>query len=85
MCISNFCKFACVLQTVAIHRPEGVQNKTTLEVELELYRIGPAPSSDYHSDMESDDDSESEAAKPEQELIVSATAIYKRLGALRVF
>jgi hypothetical protein len=65
-----------------------MQSKTTLEVELELYRIGPAPNADYSSDMESDDERDSQAVPEkdqELELIVSATGIYKRLGALRAF
>lgn len=79
-----------VLQTVSIQRPSGTQSKVAIEVALELYRIGPAPCSDYHSDMESDDESESQGegadpASQKRELVVFATAIYKRLGALRAF
>ena len=77
-----------LLQTLSIERPGGTQSKVALTVALELYRIGPAPCSDYHSDMESDDESEAGGAaytSQQRELVVSATAIYKRLGALRAF
>jgi hypothetical protein len=76
------------VQTVSIQRPSGMQGKLTLEVALELYRIGPAPSCDYSSAMESDDEHDSQALTEraqERELIVSATGTYKRLGALRAF
>lgn len=75
-----------LLQTVSIQRPTGLQSKVSIEVALELYRLGPAPRADYSSDFESGDDNAEETPQDlKPELVVSANAIFKRLGALRAF
>jgi hypothetical protein len=76
------------MQTVDIRRPSSMQGKVSLEVQVELYRLTNRAQADYAPDgfpVSSSSGGDSITDEYGNELLVSATGIYKRLGALRAF